>query len=151
MAERIRALSLVLSELGIPPQIATVEDRLILQKAVYLAQTKVSLGYSYGWYLKGPYSPGLTQDYYELAGRDEALELGGALKASVRDALAPVRALIQNKPAAVPVAHWLELLASLHYLARRSGFSVAAAIAKIHETKPHLAGSVDAGVEALQL
>lgn len=151
MAERIRALSLVLGELGIPPQIATVEDRLILQKAVYLAQTKVNLGYSYGWYLKGPYSPGLTQDYYELAGRDDVLELGGVLKDSVREALAPVRALIEGKPEPLLLAHWLELLASLHYLVRRSGFSVESATDKIHETKPHLAESVDAGVEALQL
>ncbi len=42
------------------------EDRLIAQKIVCLLQLKgVELGYPSGLYIRGPYSPVLTQDLYE--------------------------------------------------------------------------------------
>jgi hypothetical protein len=41
--------------------------RLILQKTVYLMQQfGLNIGYSFSWYLRGPYSPTLTRDTYEL-------------------------------------------------------------------------------------
>lgn len=43
-------------------------SRLILQKTVYLMQEfDLNIGYSFSWYLRGPYSPNLTRDTYELA------------------------------------------------------------------------------------
>ena len=152
MSDRLKALRLVIDEIGVPLSIDTVDDRLILQKAVYLAQTKVTLGYNYGWYLKGPYSPKLTQDYYELADeirRDQ--DLAGELRQDAREALASVRELISNAPDGVRKVSWLELLASLHFLVRKSGFDLEAARRKIAETKPHLIPNVDAGAIALQL
>jgi hypothetical protein len=152
MSERLRGLRLVLEEVGVPLTIDTVEDRLVLQKAVYLAQSKVNLGYSYGWYLKGPYSPKLTQDYYELA---DEIRLGGeepgTLRADVREALASIRELIAAAPAQMRRSHWLELLASLDFLVKKSGLALAVAKERIATLKPHLIPHIDEGAEALQL
>jgi len=47
--------------------ISTFEDRLRLQKIVYIAKHfGIDLGYSYNLYLRGPYSPELARDYYTL-------------------------------------------------------------------------------------
>ena len=54
--------------LGLSFQVETFEDRLIMQKAIYLAQAAgVNLGYFYHWYLHGPYSPSLTRDEFAIA------------------------------------------------------------------------------------
>ncbi len=45
----------------------TFEDRLRMQKLVYLAKSfGVKLDYGYNWYLHGPYSRELTRDLYEI-------------------------------------------------------------------------------------
>jgi len=47
-------VKLTTDSLKLPFQIGTFEDRLIMQKAVYLAQAAgVNLGYYYHWYLHG--------------------------------------------------------------------------------------------------
>lgn len=149
MANRLTALRAILDELNVPLQIDSVENRLIVQKAVYLAQTAVPLGYSYGWYLKGPYSPRLTRDYYEYAQSDH-LTPDVELKDSVKNSLRPIRNLIQNKPDEASLAGWLELLASLHFLMKNWKYDKDAAAGKIMETKPHLNHIVDSGWTALQ-
>ena len=56
-------VKLAIDGLKLPFVIDTFMDRLIMQKAVYLAQAAgVNLGYYYHWYLHGPYSPSLTRD-----------------------------------------------------------------------------------------
>src|SRR5205809_136660 len=68
MDTRLIVLKLFLEELGVSPGIDTLDDRKRVQKAVYLGQRAgVDLGYRFGWYLLGPYSPALTRDYYSLA------------------------------------------------------------------------------------
>src|SRR5579885_637652 len=44
------------------------DERLKLQKTIYLLQSafRVNLGYTYNWYLRGPYSPGLAADAYKV-------------------------------------------------------------------------------------
>ena len=62
------ALGLALSEVGIPIDVSTFDDRLILQKTTYLLQqAEVHLGYRFRWYLRGPYSPDLTEDVFLFA------------------------------------------------------------------------------------
>jgi hypothetical protein len=62
------ALGLVLERAGIPASVTSFDDRLAVQKAVYLLQEGgVHLGYGYRWYLRGPYSPSLTEDLFTLA------------------------------------------------------------------------------------
>ena len=53
-------LQLVLSELGVEPTIENLDDRIRLQKAMYLSQEAgVRLGYRFSWYVRGPYSQAL--------------------------------------------------------------------------------------------
>lgn len=43
------------------------EDRLVLQKRIYLLQAfGIFLGYKFVWYIHGPYSPELTRNGYNL-------------------------------------------------------------------------------------
>jgi len=48
-------------------KIDSFEDRLRLQKIVYIAKYfDIDLGYTFNEYLRGPYSPELANDYYKL-------------------------------------------------------------------------------------
>jgi len=51
---------------GLNPQIDSFEDRLKIQKGVYLLQKLgVQTGFSYGLYVHGPYSPNLAKCLFE--------------------------------------------------------------------------------------
>ncbi len=62
---------------GVPLAVETFDERLILQKVVYLIQVAgVHTGYRYRWYLRGPYSPDMTADAFGIlregkAGQEE--------------------------------------------------------------------------------
>jgi uncharacterized protein YwgA len=119
-------LNICLHELGVPPAIDTINDRKRVQKAIYLAQAAgVNFGYDYNWYVHGPYSPELANDYYKLA---EALLVkdipvsgdgnnGLQIEGSVRNKLKSLASII-NKPPGFPLEQedWLELASSLHFL-----------------------------------
>lgn len=143
MDARLVALKLFLSELGIPETIETVHDRKLLQKAVYVGQLSgVDLGYRFGWYLMGPYSPALTRDYYDL---DEAISEGDRhyegvqLKAPIRERLSNVKPLFRvPKKVKLSQTDWLELLSSVHFLRKTSGYDTSATHASLEKQKPHL-------------
>lgn len=122
MERRQIGLKLVLDGLGLPVKLETFDDRLILQKAVYLAQAAgINLGYFYRWYLHGPYCPALADDAFAVRielvqGIDEAA--GWALDASSSDRLAPVRTTMGSRREK-ELARRLELLASVHFLVDR--------------------------------
>lgn len=134
-------LKLVLDALGISPDISTINDRKRVQKAIYIGQKAgVDLGYSYGWYLLGPYSPELTQDYFTLNNdlsigdiSYEKFKLVQPLQAKldkVKDLMTP--------PHNIPLSQedWLELLASIIYLMSDSNLSRTKET--ISSEKPHL-------------
>jgi uncharacterized protein YwgA len=53
------------------------QDRLRYQKIVYLMQNfGLSLGYGYGWYVRGPYSPDLTKTLFRISGDPELFSQG---------------------------------------------------------------------------
>lgn len=116
------ALKLSTDGLGLPFRIDSFEDRLILQKAVYLVQAAgVHLGYYYQWYLHGPYSPSLTRDEYAVAadisaGLDECK--GWTLDAISLDKLGRLSSMF-NESHRGKLATKLELFASVHFLLRR--------------------------------
>lgn len=155
MDQRLVTLKLVLDELGVAPDIGRLDDRKRIQKAVYLGQRAgVDLGYRFGWYLMGPYSPALTRDYFALADAissgDEEFEsfsLRGAAKEALRRA-----APIFEKPSAVELAPeaWLEVLASLDYLRRVSKLPPAEARAALADRKPHLSAYIAYAEQVLQ-
>jgi uncharacterized protein YwgA len=64
------ALLAVLRALGVEPNVANFQSRVRLQKLVYLLQRmSLDLGFSFRWYLHGPYSPDLAESLFELAGK----------------------------------------------------------------------------------
>ena len=73
--------------LGFKPKIDNFEDRLIIQKAVYLLQLKgVKSGFEYSLYVRGPYSRELTDQVYGNKRKIEYLETSASLtKAESKD------------------------------------------------------------------
>ena len=116
------SVKLTADSLGLPFEIRTFQDRLIMQKAVYLAQAaEVHLGYFYQWYLHGPYSPSLTKDEYSIAmdisaGMDELK--GWTLDEVSLQRLEKIKPLFKEKNKD-KLARKLELLASVHFLIDR--------------------------------
>jgi hypothetical protein len=116
------ALRLAADGLGLDFKIGSFQDRLILQKAMYLVQAAgVHLGYHYQWYLHGPYSPSLTRDEYAVAadcaqGLDDSK--GWSLDRQSRKRLEDLRGLVKPRKRA-DLARELELLASVHFLITR--------------------------------
>ncbi|MCY4474837.1 MAG: hypothetical protein OXC83_05315 [Chloroflexi bacterium] len=145
MENRLIALDLVLKELGLPANIDTLPDRILLQKAIYLAQEAgVNLGYRFSWYVRGPYSTGLTRDYYDLkiaSAYDDEEPHGKFLHDAIKSRIARMAPILQV-PTGVELSqsHWLELVSSLHYLRKRvTKASSDDAQTKLHELKPDIA------------
>jgi hypothetical protein len=114
-------LKLTLDALGIPLCLDAFDDRMVLQKTIYLCQVGgVHLGYRYNWYLRGPYSPALTRDAFELRAqvKSEFDETSGSKldEESIRR-LGKISRLWRVKPRAER-PRWLELLASVLFLTR---------------------------------
>ncbi|MBI4865125.1 MAG: hypothetical protein HY815_33430 [Candidatus Riflebacteria bacterium] len=119
MDRRQVALKLVLDGLGLSVDLGSFDDRLILQKAIYLAQEAgVDLGYYYRWYLRGPFCPAVAEDGFALlAGVGEAT--GWQLDSGSLKRLRRVRRLLPTTENKAQRAKKLELLASVHFLVRR--------------------------------
>lgn len=115
------ALKLAIHGLGLEFRINSFEDRLILQKAIYLAQAAgIHLGYYYHWYLYGPYCPALTRDAYAVdyeRRQDVDESKGWSLDNESQLRLIQLQALIPEANQAR--RRKLELLASVHFLIDR--------------------------------
>jgi uncharacterized protein YwgA len=162
MNEDLAILNTYLTELGVPPRIKTLNDRIRVQKAIYLAQAAgADLGYDYNWYVHGPYSPELANDYYKLSeaifmkqipGTDPEVHMDGPkLKDSYTatlKSLAPIIAPPENFDR--PQEDWLELVSSLHFLQKKKSMAVEAARQIIEKQKTHLAQYVDQAQEKLR-
>ena len=126
MDRREIGLRLTIDALGLPFQVSRFEDRLILQKAIYLAQAAgVELGYFYNWYLHGPYCPALAEDAFSVnvaiaGGNDESKPYLLAEESS--KALGGIKAIIKKTNPEL-LARKLELLASVHFLIDRKQVS----------------------------
>lgn len=154
MAEQTTVLQLVLNELQLDSSISTINDRITLQKVVCLAQEAgLQLGYGFNWYVRGPYSPSLASDYYQLAGSEEAAQAEAGrfhLTDAAKAAIAKV-ALIFSVPQGVALdqVRWLELCASIAFLMKRYRLSAAAAKKKIELSKAPLAPYFDDALQKL--
>ncbi len=120
------SVKLAIDSLELPFKIDSFQDRLIMQKTVYLAQAAgIHLGYFYHWYLHGPYSPSLTRDEFSIA-----MDISADMDESKRWKLDDVS--LQRLKEIQPVfmgqnreklAKNLELLASVHFLIDRKQIS----------------------------
>lgn len=90
------------------------EARLILQKTIYLMQAYgLNLGYSYSWYLRGPYSVGLSKDAYELSGKYEQTPLVRFASDKDEDRFRQFLLLMKGRE---NDDRWLEVTGSIHFL-----------------------------------
>lgn len=155
MEPRHLALKLFLEELGVPVSIDTFTDRKRVQKAVYLGQRAgVDLGYRFGWYHYGPYSPRLARDYYELedavAIEDTAMP-GPTLAPPVRQRLDRVKpALEVPESVNLQAPEWFELVASLDYLLKVRHLSHEEALHVLKDEKADLSPYANDAVQALE-
>ena len=114
-------LALVLNEASVDLSVGQFSQRLILQKAIHLLQEGgVHLGYHFRWYLRGPYSPRLTEDVFALAALPE--KGAGELKDwKLDDESKQVVAKFKNlfsEPSTGALAKQLELLSSVLFLVK---------------------------------
>ena len=98
------------------------DDRLVLQKAIYLAQAAgLGLGYQFHWYVRGPYCSLLAADGFSIvaettAGNDESeqwtLDANSNRKV---EAIRRLTAYLNERD----LPRQFELLASVHFLVTR--------------------------------
>lgn len=122
MDRRQIATKLLLDSLNQELDLSDFNSRLILQKTIYLVQAAgVKLGYHYSWYLRGPYSRGLTSDLFEM--KDEIREFDESSnwhldKGSI-DVIAKVKDLfVPPGDDSSHSARYFELLASVLFLVK---------------------------------
>lgn len=113
---------LTLDALDVELSVKAFDDRLIIQKAIYLAKAAGhDCGHHFGWYLRGPYSPELARDAFSIAAElaadiDDSQEW--QLDADEEARLEHLSGLLGGKPRKSK-ARRLELLASVHFLVDR--------------------------------
>ena len=98
------------------------KDRIIYQKKIYLLQSLgTNLGYLYNWYIRGPYSPGLTNYVYNNL--DILLSMDFSkykLSDTVVKNISKINKLEISKPSSLNDVSWYELLASILYIHNNS-------------------------------
>jgi len=133
---RAKALFLVFRSLGTKPSVGSFDDRKIMQKQVFLIQKfGVPLGFDYGWYLSGPYSPELTRYYYDMASRQSEYEsktAGVRLSQKLLDAVDRFKRILGSDLANVDL---LEAMSTVTYLRKPS-------MVEAKRLKPHVSPAV---------
>lgn len=112
-------LGLALQHAGVPLSVESFDDRLILQKAVYLLQqAQIHLGYRFRWYIRGPYSTDLTEDVFALSrlpDKGQAELAIWSMDTTSHDRITKLRDWFTQATGKV-LARKLELLASVLFL-----------------------------------
>ena len=116
LSRRAQVLGQILKRIGNYGEMETFDDRLILQKTVYLLQAfGVYLGYRFSWYLYGPYSPELASDGYDLIPNYDEIE---PVDFSSEEAEERFRLFLEFLGDEDRNPTWLEALASVHSLCK---------------------------------
>jgi len=119
----IAKLSACLDGLG-GLSLLTLKDRKLLQKKIYILQESgLNLGYHFGWYIYGPYSPDLTKDAFDLS-----MQLTHAPKTMHKETLTlseqgilrKLNPFLSSISGENELADKLEAIASLHFLIKEN-------------------------------
>ena len=123
--------------------IDTVDERILSQKKVYLAQELgVPLGFEYSWYLHGPYSPALTTATYQIISEGFSVADGKKLKPQYQAVIDCVNLLEQETSRVrLNAVHWYELVAAVAYWYNKGMTDKAAIIRKINMCKPEFSSA----------
>lgn len=120
----------------------TFEDRLMMQKMVYLLQEEgVNIGhYGFEWYKHGPYSQALLDDMY-VEDKAESITLNYTVDAEER--IKKLKVMFDDEEAkqGYGLKNWTECLASIHFLRKKelgSNVSEEYVLQVLKSRKPHL-------------
>ena len=105
-----------LKELGISPKMESFSERKRVQKIVYLLDKvfQLNFGYSYNWYLHGPYSPELTRIIFDVIEQErEDIAEPAELSRQEKEKIRRLKLFLNDD---IESTDTLELLVSLHYL-----------------------------------
>ncbi len=132
MATR-KEISKFFDQLGIEPSLETISDRIKIQKLVYLAEVfGLDTGFTFTWYVRGPYSPGLTKVMFDSAnGKASGLAEDKDLKK-----IEMMKKFLKDD---INSSEKLELIASLHYVlsvANKTGAAEYEALDLFYDEKP---------------
>lgn len=96
----------------------TFDERIICQKKIYLLESLgTDMGYSYNWYIKGPYSPGLANYVYSNIDILSEMDFNSyKVSDTVEKNIHIVNGFNESKPKEITESSWYELLASLVYI-----------------------------------
>jgi len=118
-------------ELGFEFDISRFDDRLIAQKIVCLLDLRgINLGYSCSMYVRGPYSPDLTQDLFEFTSEFEDLKTDVRLNAPEKETAGELGRIFGLKT--VP----LEVGATYGYYTLRQNCDPLEALRNVKRLKP---------------
>ena len=125
--------------------IQSIDDRILLQKKIYLAQDiGLSLGYGYSWYIHGPYSTDLTTVAYQIVPEGTDAIEGKNFKEPYASMILKVNKLedvIHEKELQIDRVQWYELLASMAYWRKHGYVKKEDMIKKVETTKPQFSRS----------
>ena len=153
---RLVWLWLTLAEFDRRPEFSTLNDRIELQKLVYLAQEATGTHvYHFNAYIRGPYSPSLTRDLYGLlepGRRDELNEQASAFRfgSSTVDDLERAKQVVSTETSLNRV-EWLELAASMLYKHDEFGEDFDGTWERVKEWKDSIFDGDDASAAWLSL
>ncbi|MBC8500687.1 MAG: hypothetical protein ISS25_00555 [Nanoarchaeota archaeon] len=86
-------------------------NRLRVQKVIYLLQgVGINLGYSYSWYIYGPYSTGLTRDAFQITNFKNVKPIGFVEPSTEKKFQEFTKKIKQKND------FWLEVASSIHFL-----------------------------------
>ena len=118
-------------ELGFGCDISRFDDRLIAQKIVCLIDLRgINPGYSCSMYVRGPYSPDLTQDLFEFTNEFENLETDVWLSAPEKETARELNRIFGLRT--IP----LEIGATYGYYALRQNCDPLEALRHVKKLKP---------------
>lgn len=156
MADRKVLLKLAANHLGISSEQDTFDNRLILQKAIYILQASgINFGYRYSWYIKGPYCPDVTYEAFDMKGSPlvSQYRLGPQTAEKIKP-LVPLFNYLKTDDTDDSSGRKFERLASILFVLK-TGQSVASDTAEIKARmekakKYYSQDEVDASVRVLQ-
>jgi len=114
-------LKLYLDELGLNHENKTLNNRITIQKAVFIGQCAgIDMGFHYEWHIRGPYSRDLTPVYYRFNRHfnDGETEYEYcSLKEKVKERISEFKDIIKPPDdVKLETPQWLEFIASIMYL-----------------------------------
>ena len=133
----------------------SLDDRILLQKKIYLAQDfGLPLGYGFGWYIHGPYSPDLTQAAFTIIpeGFDAVQERRFTPKyQGIVSCVNSLEAEAERRCVRLAPVAWYELLASVAYWTQRGVTTEKDMVDTLRKYKPQFdEGEVYAAYKAYQ-